>query len=419
VIPVVVLVLGSAAVLLGLYLCSPSLPVVLALPASFMVFRLGAAGGGNNLSLSDAVLIVSTLAALPLLRWSEARHLKRLLALVAVYQASTLFSVVDHLNRYDVVEWFHQLLLVAGSAVVGSVIVERGRARQALTSFLLIAGALSLVTFVDFGLHGFHALASLPGGFQKNPLGILFAAAVLIAQFKPDWAGLSGVWVQVVKYLCLLGVVACQSRQSMIALVITIGIVYLRGRGLARRSKVLLAALVPVGAVAYVTTLGQVHSNSSQNSVAVREAWYRQALALWRHYPYFGVGERFWYTGLYGIIVQPPNAEVSMLATGGVVGLLGFLVLVIGALVLCWRLPPVAGTLALAVLLAHVIEGQFDVFWVSPIGSMPWIIVGMGMAAANFPRGGDAEPVGGAAPPERSVPVASGGSQASESSDER
>jgi len=378
----VVVFAGVVVIGLGLYLCSPSFVVMLALPASFLVFRVGGSGGGNNLSISDLVLVVAAVAAFPLMHWSGARELKKLLVLLAIYQATTLFSVVDHANRYDIVEWFHQLVLVGGSAVVGYVIFERGRAHLALASFLAIAAGLSAFTTVEFAAHGGHPLASLPLGFQKNPLGILFAAAVLIAQFKPGWSGLQGRWVQVAKYTCLVGVISVQSRQSMIALVVVVLVIYLRRRGLSKRPKLLIASLVPVGIVAYVTTRGQETDGSNFNSVAVRETWLHQSLTLWQRFPVFGVGERFWYTGIYGINIQPPNAEVSMLATGGVVGLLGFLVLVLGALYLLWKLPAEAGTMALAVLLAHVVEGQFDIFWVSPIGSMPWIIVGMGLAAA-------------------------------------
>jgi hypothetical protein len=43
--------------------------------------------------------------------------------------------------------------------------------------------------------------------------------------------------------------------------------------------------------------------------------------------------------------------------------------------------------LGFAVLLAHVVEGQFDIFWVTASGSIPWILVGMSLGA------GAAEPV--------------------------
>jgi len=374
-----VFVVGLA--LLAMALRFPMLPVLLAVPATFLVLRVGGGGNENSLSLADAILLVATVIALPLMRWSGARRLKQLFVLVLIYQASTLFSIIDHPNRYDIAEWFHQLLLVAGSAIVGYVIADRGCAKQALSMFLVVAAVLSIWAAAELAVHGFSG-PNLPGGLQKNFLGDLFVAAVLIAQIKPDWSGLRGRWVQWAKYICLLGVVASGSRQSMIALITVVGVVYLRQRGPRKRSKVLVAALFPAAVVAYVTIVRQL-SSTRINSLSIRLLSYHQSLALWQQSPIFGFGERFWYTGLYGPVIQPPNAEISMLATGGIVGLFGFLVLICGSLRLLWRLPAAVGTLAFAVLLARVVDGQFDIFWVSASGSLPWIIAGMGLATAS------------------------------------
>ena len=314
---------GVPVIALGLYLCSPSLVVMLALPASFFVFRLGGAGGGNNLSISDAVLLVATFAALPLLRWSGARELKRLFALLVVYQASTLFSVVDHANRYDIVEWFHQLFLVGGSAIVGYVIVERGRARLALSSYLVIATGLSTFTVARIRRarppSTALAAAGVPEELPRHPLRRRGAHRPVQARMvgAPRPVGAGGQ-VHVPGRRHLRAVPAVDDRHGGRHLV-----VYLRRRGVGKRSKLLVASLVPVAAVAYVTTRGQATNGSNFNSVAVRETWLHQSLVLWQRFPFFGVGERFWYTGTYGIVIQPPNAEVSMLATGGVIGLLG------------------------------------------------------------------------------------------------
>jgi len=317
------------------------------------------------------------------MRWSKATRLKQLLVLVFIYQVSTLFSVLDHPNRYDSVEWFHQLILVAGSAIVGYVIVDRGSAKQALSIFLVVASALSLWAAAVLASHGLHSAALLPGGLQKNFLGDLFVAAVLMAHIKPDWSGLDRQWVQWAQYICVLGVIVSGSRQSIVTLIVVVGVVYLRRRGPNKRSKLLVAALIPAGLVAYVTIAHQL-STTQINSLSIRTLSYHQSLALWQHYPVFGVGERFWYTGMYGRVFQPPNVEISMLATGGIVGLVGFLVLIGGSLRLLWRLPAAVGTVAFAVLFARVIDGQFDIFWVSASGSLPWIIAGMGLAAAEI-----------------------------------
>jgi len=251
--------------------------------------------------------------------------------------------------------------------------------------FLVIAAGVSVWAAVPFAAHGFNSGNTLPGGLQKNFLGDLFVAAVLIAPIRPSWSGLSGRWIQWTKYICILGVVASGSRQSMIALIVVVGVVYLRQGVRANRSKVLVAALIPVMAVAYVTIAGQL-SSTQINSLTTRSVQYHQSLALWQQSPIFGVGERFWYTGLYGPLTQAPNAEISMLATGGIVGLLGFLALTCGSLRLLWRLPAAVGSLAFAILLARMISAQFDIFWVSATGSLPWLFAGMGLAAASMTR---------------------------------
>ena len=119
------------------------------------------------------------------------------------------------------------------------------------------------------------------------------------------------------------------------------------------------------------------------NSFAIRTASYAQTLQIWHTSPLFGVGERYWYTGHFPGTFQPPNAEIGMLATGGVVGLAGFLVLIVGSLWMLWRLPSAMGSFALAVMVAHVVEGQFDIFWVTGTGSAPWIILGMAFAVSR------------------------------------
>jgi len=72
-----------------------------------------------------------------------------------------------------------------------------------------------------------------------------------------------------------------------------------------------------------------------------------------------------------------------MLATGGVIGTVGFLILIVGSLKMLWGLPHAMGSFALAVMVAHVVEGQFDIFWVTGSGSVPWIILGMAFAVSR------------------------------------
>ena len=215
-----ILALACTVFGIGLYVCAPSIPVAIALPASFLVLHVGGAGGGNNFSLADAALLLATLCALPLMHWRGAVSLRRWMVLVLIYQATTLLSVVNSPNRYDAVEWFHQILMVAGAAVVGWVTVERGRVRMAFRGYILIAAVLSVWVIGLWFAHGFHTIASLPYGLQKNGLGVLFVIAVLAVHLAPSWIEFADRWIRVLKYVCIAGVISTGSRQAMFGLVV-------------------------------------------------------------------------------------------------------------------------------------------------------------------------------------------------------
>jgi len=145
----------------------------------------------------------------------------------------------------------------------------------------------------------------------------------------------------------------------------------------------MLSSLALIAAVSYSSISNEFASDNHLNSFAVRTASYAQTLQIWHTSFLFGVGERYWYTGHFPGTSQPPNAEIGILATGGLIGLAGFLVLIVGSLWMLWRLPSAIGSLALAVMVAHVVEGQFDIFWVTATGSVSWIILGMAFALSR------------------------------------
>jgi hypothetical protein len=367
---------------LGLMILSPTLPAVLALPGSYALFRLGGAGGGNNLSVADALLIVATFSVLPTFHWDRIRNLKPLLALMVVYEACTALSVMFNPNRHDIIEWFHQIFLVGGSMIVGYALVERGRSQLAMKLFALVSMVLSVAALADFAAHGFSPIPGF-GPLQKNALGVMFVIAALCAYLNPPWIGFSPRFARVTLLVCLGGVLGSFSRQAMIALVVVVVIFSLRPGTGTRQSRLLVLGVLPLAVVAYVTVQKELSSRAPITSFSYRTQWYSQAVQIWRGSPAVGVGERFWYNKHSPLKYQPPNAEISMLATGGVIGLIGFVVLVLGTLILVWRYPREAGSLGAAVLLAHAIEGQFDIYWVAATGSVPWIIAGMSAAWAD------------------------------------
>ena len=104
-------------------------------------------------------------------------------------------------------------------------------------------------------------------------------------------------------------------------------------------------------------------------------------MVVWSQQPWVGAGLRWWYTDRFPFAFQPPNAEMEVLSSTGVIGLAAFLVLMLGALVVLWKMDPVYGTAAFAVLGSRFVQGQLDLFWVAAQTSIPFVIVGICLGA--------------------------------------
>lgn len=374
-------VIGAAVIVgFGIYLSSPSLLAAIAVPCQYLSLRIGGQHT-SGLSVADFMLFIGTLAVLPLVVWGRIRAMRAIATLMVVYQFCTLISVMAHPNRDDAIEWFHELMMVLGGMIVGYVLVQRNRARLAMILFLVASAVVALGAIGTFLIHGGHVPKVL--GLQKNAAGVELATATLVAFVNPSWLNLSRRLVRWTLLLCMVGVLATTSRNAIISLVLAALVAGLRTGRFSFRSLLLFLALAPMAVVAYLSIKSEVASHSTTDSISQRVLWYNQAMALWRQSPIWGQGERFWYHPGSTLKAQPPNMEISMLATGGVVGLTGLVILVLGTLYLLWRMPKVAGTLAFAVMLAHTVEGQFDVYWVAGTGTIPWIIAGMACAVTD------------------------------------
>lgn len=374
----------GGAVILGLGVLSRDARIlpVLAIPCTLLVVRVGTTG--TNLSISDLVLFLATLWALLAFRLREAPEIRPLLVLAAVYQATTLFTVLVNPYRSNMIEWFHEAFLVAGGLIVGWVVGRQGSARAALSIYVGGAVVLAVLTLGWAVLH--HLQPNSPFG-QKNYVGDMLAFAVLLVYARPGWVGWQGrAWRPLVLTVCLLGILASQSKQAMISLVVAVGVLLVRDRNVSRRSKAILAAIVPLGVLAYVGASRELASTNQFNSVHVRLSWLHRSLHIWHQAPWFGVGLRWWYTGRFLNAFQPPNAELEVLTSAGIVGLAGFIVLILGSCQVLRRLPHRFGTLALAILVMRVVQGQLDIFWVGGQGSLPWMVVGLGLGALALER---------------------------------
>jgi hypothetical protein len=269
--------------------------------------------------------------------------------------------------------------------IVGWVVGRQGWARRAISLF--VAGAFLLAVSATGWAVLHHLQPAYPFGIQKNYVGDMLAFAALLVYARPDWLGWQGrTWRPVVLSVCLLGILASQSKQAIVSLVIGAGVLLIRDRNVSRRSKAILLAIVPLAVFAYIAASHELASSNVFNGAHQRLTWLHQSLQLWHLAPWFGVGLRWWYTGRFVFAFQPPNAELEVLTSAGIVGLVGFIVLIVGSFQVLRRLPHRFGTLALAILIMRVVQGQLDIFWVGAQGSLPWMVIGVALGVLALER---------------------------------
>ena len=148
-----------------------------------------------------------------------------------------------------------------------------------------------------------------------------------------------------------------------------------------------------VGALAFVTTLirDQIDSGNQFNSLFQRINWFQDSTDVWLSDPLFGAGLRWWYTDRFEVRFQPPNAEMEVLSTAGLLGLAAFLLLMVGSLVVLWKVQPLYGTLAFTILLSRFVQAQFDLFWVAAQVSIPFLVVGLCIGQMVHDTGRDSD----------------------------
>jgi len=404
-----------AVLITGATVYNPVAIPVLAMPALVVVQRVG--GAGTNLSFSDFALFGAFWAALLLGPRPYSRPMRSLLWLSAVYQLATLFTVIANPYRANTIEWFHAWLSVAGALVVGWAVGRSGHARVGVSLYLAACGVLAAATCLQ-GLtqlaHGDTSAVYLswPYGMHKNFVGDLLGIAALVVYARPPWLGLPRRVTYPAFWLFVLALAATQSRQAIVGLGLLVLVVALRrGQGV-RHTKLVLLAIIPAGFFVVQVLVDQLSSGNQFNSAYQRISWYQDALVVWNLNQWFGAGLRWWYSGRTAYSFQPPNAELEVLSSAGTVGLVGFLVLMLGALIVLWRISPVYGTLAFAVVASRLIQGQLDLFWVSVQTSVPFVIAGVCVGALARheaepppPPDDDAEPAGPPAATDERAPA--------------
>lgn len=355
---------------------------LMAVPALFIAQRVGL--GGTDLSVSDVALAAAFGTALLLGKRPYSPTMRSLLWLNLVYQFATLFTVIVNPYTANTVEWFHAWLLVSGALVVGWALGRAGYARLALM-LMLASGAVIAVSTVLAGVVAYAqgdfgpVFPEWPFPMHKNAAGTFLVFVALIAFVHPEWAQLPHDWTRLVFWLSIVALAMTQSRQAIISLVMVLIVLGLR-RGAPRRHRALVLLAIPAIWLVVSTILEQIDSQNQHNSYFQRLDWIREVYAFWKHAPIFGHGLRYWYTDVSANF-QPPQAELEVVASAGLVGLAGFLVMIVGMLVVLWRVDPAFGILAFAVVLSRVVQAQFDLFWVAGAVSVPFVIAGVCVGA--------------------------------------
>lgn len=384
-----------AALAVGVVLTSsePLAIALMATPALLVTERLDL--GGVDLTVSDVALAAALGSAVLLGKHDYSPPMRVMLWANLGYQFATLFTVIINPYTQNTVEWFHAWLLVSGSLIVGWTIGRAGRAPLAFTLLLGGAAVIALGTFLtafgQFAAADFFTpvYPNWPWAMHKNFAGGILAFAAFIAYVNPPWAELSRQWMRVGFWVFLAALVLTQSRQAAIGLAVALLVVTLR-RG-AGNHILLVAAIVIPGVILVVqSVIEQVDSQNQHNSFYQRLDWLREVYALWKHSPIIGHGLRYWYVHPSANF-QPPQAEVEVLASTGVVGLVAFIAMWIVMLVVLWRVDPTYGMLAFGLVLSRLVQAQFDLFWVAAQVSVPFLVAGICLGAQAASKDKDAD----------------------------
>ena len=377
---VAVVVLGF-----GIFVADPILLVVIVLPGAILIQRVG--GSSTNLSVADVLVFVGAFICLFHIDWSTAKNLKRFLTGILWYQAVLVLVVVAHPFRGDFIEWFHRLSYLAGSTLVGWVIATNGRARQAFRLYLWGAALLAIIALEH--AVALHFQPAQWGVYQKNAVGSVMWVAVVIAQLNPSWARIPKVEARVMEVLCLLGLLASQSRQAAILVVLALGTAVLRDSHIRGRWKTVMFIAVPALGLTYYSFVLAFRNNPQFNSVAIRVGQIGAAVHVWHQSPWLGLGLRFYYLPQFASVTAPPNSLIDNLASTGIIGSVAFFFMVMVTMRSMALLPRVYGTLGLVVLMAHYVDGLFDIFWIGAESIAPFVIAGIALGMADADPKGD------------------------------
>jgi hypothetical protein len=351
---------------------------------------------GHGIALPDVVLLIATLLSLPaLVRLGTPPGVTSIRRWFGVYFVAMVAICFIHPSSHALLEAAHRTLLVLGPLGVGAWLYLEGRTRLALRLLVIIAAILGLVFFLWAAAHGFSSSTGTPIYLNKNYAGSVFGLCLIVALAAPGELDLRPLWRYGAMVAIAGGLVGSHSRASMVSLVVGLFVWFFRTHSDYRKRSFIIAAVLAAGFITYASYLVSAQlANSSAtqntNSVAVRNKTEDATMALWRTSPIVGVGIYYYTDPAYQQesrwLVAPTNAFVEALAEGGILLATSFTIFNVGAIAVLLRYRNPLAVAGLAMVADRLAHGMVDIFWTAGNASLPWLIVGMGMAQATVIR---------------------------------
>ncbi|KYH43067.1 O-antigen ligase [Branchiibius sp. NY16-3462-2] len=382
---VIGLTAGLLVFLIGVY--DAGLLALVCCPAFLMVMRISVAG--TDLAISDFAIAVCALAALLSGPRPYPPAMRALLWLCVGYQAALTITLIATPYRANFIEWGHELMLSAGALVVGWTLAASGRATAAC-KVLLTCGVLIAVGVIGQGLvqfsRGDYSAVYLAGPFpmHKNLSGTILAFLALLAYARPMWLPIKTNVLRLTFTVLVIGLLFTQARQAIVALMAGILVLLWMRPKEQRRSTVIVVLAIPVAAFIWWATQQQLADPSDFSSANIRISSWNTSIQIWQLNPWFGQGLRWWYRPDFPGIIAPPNGFTEMLTSAGIIGVAAYVLLFAGALWVLAQVPRRYSALAIAVLVAHLLRGQLDMFWLAVTASLPWLLVGICLGAQRW-----------------------------------
>lgn len=378
--------LTAAALLLTACFVWPAAIMVSTFPASFATWRVGPAV--IDMSAADLLAFLGAVASLPFVPWHGKAFRAALLA-TAGYCAVVGVAAVAHPSPAALVEVVHRFVMVMGAVCIGAAVVRTGHVTAALRSLVVVAAVFSAAAVVDTLTHQFRP--AYPLGVAKNAGGVLLTLTFLVIFFAEPHLNWSRKSTAPLGALILVGLAATQSRGAALALVVTLGIYFIRTswHGDARRLRKAtpLFILIAIGLfVAGTISLQSENAslagvNSKFTSVASRQETYKAAYnGVIKPHPIFGAGPK-WFTKPGALAGEPHNMLIDETASTGVIGLGAFLVFLWVLFRLLNGGSTVLERLAWYALAARVVAAMVDIFWVAGPNTLPFLLVGLAIGA--------------------------------------